>query len=635
MGDEVNLASRLEQTAQPGTVQISADTYRLASPWIDAELLGDVEVRGKQERVQVYRVLGRKATPERARGIPGLASPLIGRSQEYARLQGILDQLLQGRGGILTLIGEAGLGKSRLIEELRGLVRQCPEGSVHWVDSRGLSYETARPYGLFQQHLRQVCDLKDDDPPDAVREKVGRAFAMLDENKQAAIFRMVEVLLATHGNPGGDGQLEGEALKREIFDSALNLWQGLAGLAPHVLVFDDLHWSDPASVELIRHLFQLTDRAPVLILCAFRPYRNSPAWSVKTTAETDYPHRYNEIYLPPLSEADSGLLVDSLLEISDLPPKLRKIVMSKSEGNPFFLEEVVRTLIENGVIRRIPLEAQSGNGDTGGRWELAASYEEIEIPDNLQALLLARIDRLEGEARRTLQLASVIGRSFFYRVLEAIADMITSLDQQLATLQRVELIREAARQPELEFIFRHELTRDAAYQSILRRQRREFHSRVGEAIEKIYGDRLEEEAHLLADHFNQARDFPRALKYYEMAGDHATRLYANMEASDHYGRAIEIARRLEVPSVKLAQLYALRGRAFELLSQFDQALENYQEMEALGRERNDRTLELAALAPQAVIHATPTLRFDTQRGMMLSRKALELAFELGDTRAEA
>jgi tetratricopeptide (TPR) repeat protein len=635
MGDAVNLAARMEQTAQPGTVQISGDTYRLVSPWVDVEPLGEVEVRGKTEQVPTYRVLRIKETPGKARGLAGLSSPLVGRAREFEKMENALADLRQGRGGVITLIGEAGLGKSRLIEELHARVA----GPVGWVESRGISYETKRPYGLFQQHLRQVCQLEEDDSPEAVRQKVEQTFSGLDAENQKSIAHMVEMLLTLHR--GGDrhgsssGQVQaggdplpgqGEALKRQIFESSIDLWSGLAERTPLVLVFDDLHWADPASIELIIHLFQLTDQAPILFVCAFRPYRSYPSWSIKTTAETNFPHRYAEISLSPLSETDSGMLVDSLLSISELPSQLRQLVMSKSEGNPFFLEEVVRTLIDHGIIR---MDAEDG------RWRVAADFGEIDIPDNLQALLLARIDRLEGEARRTLQLASVIGRSFFYRVLQSIADAISSLDQQLVTLQRVELIRELARQPEMEYIFRHELTRDAAYQSILRRQRREFHRKVGEAIESLYPDRQKEEAHRLAYHFDQARDLPRALKYYELAGEHAFRLFANMEASEHFGRAIEIARRLEAPSVQLSHLYLRKGRALELLNKFDQALANYQELEALGRTRIDRSLELAALVPQAAIHSTPTIRFNPQLGQAFSRRALELANDLRDYKAEA
>ena len=546
-----------------------------------------------------------------------------------------------GRGQIVTLIGEAGLGKSRLIEELRansdGDSAQQIESLnhthathtpvVHWVESRGISYEASRPYGLFTQHLRHICDVKENDPPEVVHAKIAAAMADLDPETRTAVSRIAELLLVMRAVPGGSTPpLEGEALKREIFASSLAMWRSFAGLVPLVLVFDDLHWADPASVELLLHLFQLADKVPILFLCAFRPHRSSPAWGVKTSAETNYPHRYTEIALSPLSISESGKLVDNLLTISDLPEELRQLVLRKSEGNPFFLEEVVRVLIDHGVVQR---------DESGLRWKAAASYEEIEIPDNLQALLLARIDRLEKDTRRTLQLASVIGRSFYHRVLQAIAAAVNDLDRQLVTLQRVELIRELGRRPELEYIFRHELTRDAAYQSILRRQRRQFHRAVGEAIEQLFPDRLEEEAHLLAYHFAEAGDFERGLRYYTLAGDKAASLYANTEASQHYRHAMQIARKSETSSEQLIYLYTRLGRTLELMGNHAEALGIYQELQALGQARGERGLELAALIPQATIYSTFTSEHDPQQGRALSLEALGVSRELGDPRAEA
>ena len=641
MGDAVNLAARMEQTAQPGSVQISGETYRLVSAFFEVEALGAVEVKGKSDGVPAYRVLKRKERPERGRGIVGLESPLVGRTREVQSLRQVLEDLKSGRGQIVTLIGEAGLGKSRLIEELRansnGDSTQQIESrdhthpnhapAVHWVESRGISYEASRPYGLFTQHLRHICEVKENDPPDLVRSKVAAAMTDLDLDTRAAVSRIAELLLVMRAVPDSSAApLEGEALKREIFDSALAMWRSFAGLVPLVLVFDDLHWADPASVELLQHLFQLADQVPVLFLCAFRPHRSSPAWGVKTAAETNYPHRYTEIALSPLSISESGKLVDNLLTISDLPEELRQLVLRKSEGNPFFLEEVVRVLIDHGVVQR---------DESGLRWKAAASYEEIEIPDNLQALLLARIDRLEKDTRRTLQLASVIGRSFYHRVLQAIAAAVSDLDRQLVTLQRVELIRELGRRPELEYIFRHELTRDAAYQSILRRQRRQFHRAVGEAIEQLFPDRLEEEAHLLAYHFAEAGDLERGLRYYTLAGDKAARLYANTEASQHYRHALQLAKRSDASNEQLVYLFTRLGRTLELMGDHAEALRVYQELQALGQTRGERALELAALIPQATIYSTFTSEHDPGQGHALSLEALGAARELGDPRAEA
>jgi tetratricopeptide (TPR) repeat protein len=406
----------------------------------------------------------------------------------------------------------------------------------------------------------------------------------------------------------------------------LNIWHELASQNPLILVFDDLHWADPASVELLVHLFQLIDQVPILFLCAFRPYLSSAAWRVKSSAETSYSHRFVKFHLTPLDVRQSGQLVDNLLATSDLPHELRERILSKSEGNPFFLEEVVRSLIDNDVIRQ---------EDDGLHWQSNTNFEQINIPDNLQTLLLARIDRLENDARQALQLASVIGRSFFYRVLQNIADTITNIDEQLVILQRMELIMLTARYPEIEYIFRNELTRDAAYQSILRRQRREYHRKVAETIEALFPEKIAEQAHQLAHHYHESRDLPRALKFYQLAGDQSFNLYANQEASEHYRKAIEIALRMNVPSVQLAQLYTSRGRAFELLSQFDEALENYEDLEELGRVRSDRSLELAALVPQSTIYSTPTVKFNPQIGEELSKRALSLAIDLGDSQAEA
>ena len=625
MGDAVNLAARMEQTARPGTVQVSENTHRLIAPLFDFESLGNIEVKGVGEPVGAYRMIARKKYPGQLRGIQGLETPLIGRAGELDRLRRVINDVREGHGQIVCLVGEAGLGKSRLIEELRAEWENGAGSEPCWYDSRGISYDTTRPYGLFQQQMRQIYGIEDSDPPEVVRDKVAGTSYDFPPELRALVTRSVELLLAVR-EESGEPQLVGEAIKREAFEAALTIYREAASRSPQVEVFDDLHWADPASVELLLHLLQLTDEVPILFLCAFRPERKSPAWQFKQAAETDYPHRYTEIVLNPLSDDETDALVNNLLSISDLPPQLRQTILGKAEGNPFFVEEVVRTLIDSGAVAR---------DESGMRWQAMTKVEDIAIPGSLQALLISRFDRLEEEARRTLQLASVIGRSFYYKVLKLVSDTAIALDQQLRTLQRVELIHEGARVPELEYMFRHELTRDAAYNSILHRRRREFHRNVGEAIETLFPDQLEEEAHRLAHHFDQARDNERALKYYTTAGDAAARLYANTEAITHYSRGIELARRGAISNVHLIYLYTNRGRRLELTGQYDEAIANYQEMETLGRERYDRSLELAALIPQATVHSTFTARFDPQRGEALSKRTLSLARELGDRRAEA
>ena len=288
MGEAVNLAARMEQTAGPGVVQVSSNTYKLVSPLFDFESLGRIEVKGVSEPVQAYRVLSRKTEPGRLRGIHGLAAPMIGREQEVATLSQVLGDVRQGRGNIVCLMGDAGLGKSRMIEELRGQWSSGANGALTWLESRGISYDTTRPYTLFLQQLQQICGAGANDPLDVVVSKI--AAGDIYPELAPALNRVVDVLMA-NGSGNGAAQLEGEAVKQELFDAMEELWRQLNSRGPAVMVLDDLHWSDPASVELLLHLFQLAEEASILFLCSFRPDRRSPAWRVKQTGEGEYPHR--------------------------------------------------------------------------------------------------------------------------------------------------------------------------------------------------------------------------------------------------------------------------------------------------------------------------------------------------------
>ena len=626
MGDAVNLASRMEQTAAPGTIQITEETYRLVAPWIDADSIGEIEIKGKHAKIPVYRVLGRKEIPSRSRGVAGINSALVGRTSELETIRSLLRQLAGGQGQILMLVGEAGLGKSRLIEELHALLEQVMAGNYQWIDTHGLSYEMSRPYGLFVHPLRQICQIEENDSLETLLGKVRKTFASLPEETLRRILNAYEILLAADQDLAGDSSpAKGEAIKREIYSSMLDIWTHQAQNKPLILVLDDLQWADPASVELTGHLFELVEQVPIFFMCALRPHQDAPAWGLRDSAAS-YPRKAVEIVLPPLTEKDSNQLVDNMLEIADLPKELRTTILEKSEGNPFFIEEIVRTLIENGIIQQ---------EEDGFHWKLVEDYQEFDIPDNLHALLLARIDRLDIGSRHTLQKASVIGRAFNFAVLADISADIPDLESQLENLQRMGLIQVQTQSPELEYSFRHELTREAAYQSILKRQRRENHRQVGEAIEKLHETNLSEVAYRLAYHFNAARDYQGALKYYQVAGKQSLQLFANREASQYFKQAIELALKLNVTSIRLADLYLSRGRALELINDFDGALDNYEELEELGRTRPDRSLELAALLPQTTIYSMPNVKFNPQVGAQLARRAMNLAIDLKDFEGEA
>jgi predicted ATPase/class 3 adenylate cyclase len=642
LGDAINLAARMEQTAAPGTVQVAEDTYALAAPVFEWEPLGEVEIKGKDEPVRVYRPLRRKADPGRLRGIAGLDAPMIGRRGEFERLQDAVDRLREGSGGIVFITGEAGLGKSRLIRELKiEDSKSVPEGndfqssifnlqsSIAWSEAASHSYESTQPYALFQRLLRSIYGVQEGDSPVEMWEKFVPILERIPPD-MADQGRVFEALFAA-GRQSPEAQPEGESFKRQLFDLVLNLVSGWTETAPQVIVLDDLHWSDPASIDLLIHIFKTAETLPLLLICAMRPERTVPAWSAKEAAGRDYPHRTTEIALQSLSADDTDELVNHLLLVADLPPGLRKRILEKTEGNPFFIEEVVRVLIDNGIVER-------EDGPDGVRWRTRKDIDDIDIPGSLQSLLTARIDRLEDDARRTLQLASVIGRSFYYRVLDTISRTATSarseLDQDLNRLQRAEMIRESARLPELEYAFRHALTQEAAYNTILVRERREFHRQVGEAVETLFADRLDEFYTVLAHHFGEGRD-PRAVRYETLAGDAAFRLYAIPEAASHYRKAIALLVRGDPAEHDAIHLYDRLGRCYELLSEHALAIRTYAEMADFAQKSGDRQMELAALIALGKVYAIPTPFRDSAKAAAYSKQGLEIARNSGDDAAES
>ena len=320
--------------------------------------------------------------------------------------------------------------------------------------------------------------------------------------------------------------LDGPALKRQVFLSMRQVFEALASRQPTLLLLEDWHWADPSSIELAEHLLPLTATLPLLMFFPTRPIVDGPAQRTARVAAELHGPRLRHIELTPLSAAASAELVENLVGRGALPPALREQILRRTEGNPLFMEEVIRSLASDGVLVRV-----------GANWQLTRQPERVQLPDTLHALILARIDRLDEDVKHALKLASVIGRSFFDRVLEAIVEAQANLPDNLAELEHAELIREKQRTPEAEHIFKHALIQEAAYSSILADNRRTIHGQVAQAIERLFADRLDEFASLLAHHYTCAEDWSKAQEYLFKAGDQAGRMASDAEALDHLRRA--------------------------------------------------------------------------------------------------
>jgi ABC-type oligopeptide transport system substrate-binding subunit/class 3 adenylate cyclase len=543
MGDAVNVAARMEQAAAPGTVLVTADTHRLVEELFEVAAVGPLALKGKAEPVAAYRVVAARPGVEKARGVPGLVSPLVGREGELGALAEAVERVRAGVGGVVTVVGEAGLGKSRLVAEVQSenLGKVCEpvrigpsQGLVRWVEGRCLSYGTSIAYLLWIDVLRGILAVTVEDAPEAVAERLADRVRALCPERYDAIYPYLASLLSLPLDAGGEqaiADLDGEQRKARTFGAIETLLGCTAGEGPLVVVCEDLHWADPTSLELLEGMLRLTDEAALLLILVFRPEREHGSWRVREEAARDYPHRLTDLRLRPLTEAESGTLVANLLTGVGLPEGLQARLLAVSEGNPFYVEEVLRSLIDQGVI--VVDEAR-------GTWVVRGDAADLALPQTLQGVLAARIDRLAEETKRVLQMAAVVGRIFLYRVLAAVAAEERRLDARLLALQREEMIRERARIPEREYIFKHELTREVAYSGLLKRERRDFHRQVAEALERLYPERVEEQAGLLAHHWERAGEALPAIAYLQRAGDQARLLYAPAEAVDYYRRALAL-----------------------------------------------------------------------------------------------
>lgn len=618
IGDAINLAARMEQAAAPGTVQIAEDTYRLIAGQFEVETLGGIPVKGKAQPVMAYRVL-RRAGGHTPRAGASLRSALVNRRMAWQALEEAFAALGAGRGGIVFLTGDAGLGKTRLIDEAieRLLPRHAP-GRLH--QASAVSYETTQPYGLLSRLLRQALGLMPGDPGPLVRERVAAVAGAEDVPILEALFGVA---------PAGDGHEAGDDFARRL-DAVLASFatEQTAG-GPLVVALDELQWLDASSADRLAVLFQLTESAPILFLCALRRERRSPGWGLMETAGRDLPHRLSEIALHPLNDSESRMMLAGLLDsvvsrgAAELPDSLAMVVLEKAEGNPLFLEEVVRHLIERGVL--------SQDGDGG--WATGA-WGDVPLPDSLQALLTARIDRLDEPTRRTLQAASVIGRVFARSPLAALVDDPEALDRRLVELQRMELIREVNRIPEPEYSFSHSLTQEAVYNTILLKQRRAMHLRVAESIE-AKGGGAGEIATVLARHFIEGDAPRRALPYLMEAAAGALRLHAPAEAIALYERALPIALAAADNTSHLIEINDNQGRALELLSRFTEAKALYEEFERRALAQDDKRLELATLIAQGKLYSNVTPYYDAAHGRRLMERAMALAEQTDDQAAEA
>ena len=552
IGDTVNLAARLAAAAPGGQILVGPATRRLAGLLFDFTLLPPMTVKGKAEPVAVARLEHARADARRTHGISGLVSPLVGRADELGLLTAEVRRLATGAGAVIAVRGEPGLGKSRLVAE----ARERTVTDARWVEGRAHSFTDAISYSMVRSLLCALIGLGVEAAPTALDEGLRALLAdLFDDEAAREGFPYLARLCDLPADPSSLDRLAGlspEALRAGMRRAFLDLVDALCAQGPLVLVWEDLHWADPSSLDLLAALAALTERDPLLLLLAFRPQEGEALeWHRRTVGGPEGRSlRSHTVDLTPLTESDSRRLVENLLRVENLPAAARHTILGKAEGNPFFLEELLRSLLDSGLLIV-----------DGERVVATRAIADVDVPDTVQGVIAARIDRLPADDKLTLQTAAVIGRVFQERVLAWLLDrqgVDERLGDHLAELERRELVR---RRSDLELIFKHAITQDVTYHSLLVARREELHRVTAEAIEALFPDRLDELSGTLAHHYTQAALPEMALRYLTTAAGRAASTYSNAEAIAYYRAALDAAH-----AAGVAGTAALHERLGDLLT---------------------------------------------------------------------
>ena len=599
IGQTAHLAARMEQMAMPGSVLLTPNTLRLAEGYVQVKVLGPVNVKGLNEPIEVYEITGSGPVHSRlqaaaARGL----TRFVGRTAEFDTLWQALDRARAGHGQVVALVGEPGVGKSRLFWEFTHSRR-----TVDWliVESGSVSYAKATAYLPITDLLKAYFAIEDRDDVRKIREKVTDKLLTLDNSLEPALPAFLALLDVTVEDDQWQN-LDPPQRRQQTLDAVKRLLLRESQVQPLVLVFEDLHWIDSETQAVLDGLVESLPTARMLLLVNYRPeYQHG--WGSKTY--------YSQIRIDPLTRESAMEILSALLGGDQALQPLKDLLIARTEGTPFYLEECVRTLVE--------INALVG---TRGSYRLAKPIESFQVPASVQAVLAARIDRLSLEAKQLLQSASVIGKDFPFALLHAITDLSEEeLRRELGRLQAAEFLYEIRMFPDLEYTFKHALTHEVAYRSLLRASRQNWHERIALRLEQRFANVVEHQPQLLAHHYTEAGLGAQAVPFWQRAGERANERAAHAEAVSYLNKGLGLLEALPNTTESLTQelsLYTLLGRTLKDVRGY-----GYPEVEKSYARARELCRQIGK-APQL---------FSTLLGLSIyfvSRAELQTAHELGE-----
>ena len=478
IGNTTNLASRMETLAEPGTILVSKATHRLVQDFFQLESIGIMDVKGVTKPQEVFRLLktGDVGTRIGASVAKGLTR-FVGRKTSMAALMKIYDTVLAGSGQVVGIVGEAGVGKSRLLLEFVNLLAQ---DEFIYLEGRCLHYGGAMSYLPVLDIVRSYFNIKNNDKDSAIKAKLSAKIDAFQSDLRSCQAPLEELLALTSDDKTFIG-LDPQQKRERTFEAIRDILLRISQDNPLVIAVEDLHWIDKTSENFLEFLIDSIADSQIMLILLYRQ---------------EYVHHWNEksnytgISLSQLRTPSSLKLLEAILEGDRIAPEIRELILSRASGNPLFIEEFTRTLLENGTIK---CEKHC--------YIIDQEAAQVDVPETIQGLIAARIDRLEDHIKRTMQFASVIGRDFAYRILQSITGLHEELKSYLLNLQGLEFIYEKSLFPELEYIFKHALIQEVTYYSLLTAHRRDLHRKVGEAMEEQFAERITEYSNIIGEHF--------------------------------------------------------------------------------------------------------------------------------------
>ena len=507
-GDTVNIGARLATRAEADEILVSPETFKLIVPYFETEALEEIIVKGKTRPLIPYRVIKESTVQTRFEAAEqrGFTS-FTGREQELTALYSCLDKAMSGNGQFVTVVGEAGMGKSRLVYEFRHSLNR---NTITVLQGRCQSYGTRIPYFPFINALRRGLNLSNEDTPIELHEKVVSNALAIDQTLEQYLPIYLYLLSISSEEYPLPTHLKGQELINEIQKALTVIITLNTKRQPMVLLLEDWHWADEASDSTLKHLVSVITPYPLMLLVIYRPEYSS-YWA-------NWSH-HTPVILKALDGQTCEDFIKSVWSADRLPDGIAPLIHERTGGNPFFIEEISSALIEEGTIQIKDRQAM-----------LTRPLHKLALPDTVQAVIRSRLDRLDQYSRESMRRASVIGREFTRRILEQISTFKEQLSQSLENLKVLELIQQIRVVPEMEYMFKHVITQEVTYETLLHQQRKELHGLVGQAIEELHQDRIEEQVNILHHHFRQAENWAKAVKYGRLAANRAYRLSQFQEA---------------------------------------------------------------------------------------------------------